>query len=309
MFIKEFASSLNLMGILSHSEDYGLSSLTRDYGIKYVSKIRRGKNGPFRMVNIPRIAGLPEEAIKILNEKGTYYGNGWYVLVENIDPGYVEFFTNLIEIPSVVIDSIITVEGVERIYFRAHETDRTRITDLVYKSNLAPESMFLERLDRNPGLVEIMKTFDSDIRLSYLEFKMKVPPAAMEVEKDPVISTFGNNWIREVKYLLDDNAHAVYYEKSKILRASPGIQEISREDNIYRMNYSNPVITFLVNEATSQNVGLMSLAQRMLGRDFYLSFIIPKMCMPRMNKIMASLMQKFPKWEVTVSMVRDIQES
>lgn len=309
MFIKEFASSLNLMGILSHSEDYGLSSLTREYGIKYVSKIRRGKSGPFRMVNVPRIAGMPEAAIKKLNDIGTYYGDGWYVLVEKIDPVYVKFFTNLIEIPSVVIDSIITVEGVERIYFRAHEKDRNKITDLVYKSNLAPESMYLERLDKNPGLVEIMKTFDSDIRLSYLEFKMKVPPAAMEVEKDPVISTFGNNWIREVKYLLDENAHAVYYEKSKILRASPGIQEISRDDNIYRMNYSNPVITYLVNEATSQNVGLMSLAQRMLGRDFHLSFIVPKMCMPRVNKIMSALMQKYPNWDITVTMVKDIHES
>ncbi len=309
MFIKEFASSLNLMGILSHSEDYGLAGLSRDFGTRYVSKIRRRKNDSFRMVNVPRVADMPDAEIKQLNEKGTYDGNGWYILDENIDQKYADFFKALIETPSVVIDSIITTDGVERIYFRAHETDRARIHDLVYRSNLTPESMFLEKLDRNPGLVEIMKTFDSDIRLSYLEFSMKVPPTAMEIEKDPVISTFGNNWIREVKYLLDENAHAVYYEKSKILRTNPNIKEISRADNIFRMSYSNPVITYLVDEATSQNVGLLNLAQKMLGRDFHLSFIVPKMCLARVNNIVSAMVQKFPNWEITVSIVKDIWES
>lgn len=309
MFIKEFASSLNLMGILSHSEEYALAGLSREFGTRYVSKIRRKKTGSFRMVNVPRVPDMAEREIELLNEKGSFDGNGWYILDENIDQKYADFFTALIEIPSVVIDSIITRDGVEKIYFRAHETDRSAIRDLVYKSNLAPESMFLEKLDRNPGLVEIMKTFDHDIRLSYLEFSMKVPPTAMEVEKDSVISTFGNNWIREVKYLLDENAYAIYYEKSKILRTNPSIKEISRSDNIFRMSYSNPIITYLVDEATSQNVGLMNLAQRMLGRDFFLSFIVPKMCLAKVNRIMSAVLQKYPKWDITVTLVKDIWES
>lgn len=309
MIIKEFASSLNIMGILSNSEDYGLASISREFGTKYASKIRRKDDGGFRVVNVPRVHGMQKEEIEQLNAKGTFDGNGWYILKENLDKNYFDFFIKLIETPSVVIDSIITKDGIERIYFRAHESDREKIRDLVYKNKKAPKSLFLEKLDKNPGLVEIMKSFDSDIKLSYMEFRMKVPPSAMNIEKDPVISTFGNNWVREMKYLYDDNAYAIYYEKSKILKTNTGITEISRNDNIFRMNYSNPIVTQLVNEATTENIGLMNLAQRMLGRDFYLSFITPKMCLSRMHGIVSDIMQNFTDWDITVSLVRDILDS
>lgn len=309
MFITEFASSLDLMGIFTHSVGDELGLLSAEYGTKFVSKIRRKKDGAFRIVNVPKNGSMTDQEIEALGKMGAYDGFGWHILDEKFDPEYLEFFNALISIPSVVIDSVITTGGVERIYFRAHETDRTKIRDLAYGGKPKPDSMFIEKLDWNPGLVEIMKKIDSEIPLSYLEFRMKVPPTAMEVEKDPVISTFGNNWIREVKYLMDENAYAIYYEKSKLLRANPNIIEISREENIFRMNYSNPVINSLVEQATSQNVGLLSLAQRMLGRDFYLSYIVPTMCLGRINSIMSDVINQYSNWEISLSSVKDLKSA
>ncbi len=306
MFIREFASSLNLMGVLSLPVDDDLGKLSAEYGTEFVSKIRRTRDGAFRMVNVPRVQGMDDREMEVLGDLGSFDGSGWYILDEKINHAYVEFFNHLIDIPSVVIDSALTTDGTERIFFRAHETDRSRMRDLVYGDRKMPENMYIEKLDFNPGLVETMKTIDSYVSLTYLEYSMKIPPKEMEVEKDPVISTFGNNWIREVKFLMDENANAVYYEKSKILRPNPNIKEISREDNIFRMAYSNPVINTLVEDSTSMKVALLNLSQKMLGRDFYLSFIVPTMCLHKINGIMRNVMKKYSNWGINISEITDI---
>lgn len=309
MFIKEFDLSLNITGIIARKAEDDLGHLSAKFGTKYVTKIRRKGGNSFRMVNVPSFREMPQEEVAALNKLGKKEGHGWFILDESIDPDYISFFNNLIDIPSVVIDSVLTTEGEEHIYFRAHENDRAKIRDLVYADSKSTKKFWIEKLDFSPGLLNIMKSIDRDIELSYLEFRMKIPPTEMTVEKDPVISTFGNNWFREMKYLMDENVFAIYYEKSKILRQNPNIIEISREDNIFRMNYSNPVINSLVEESTAENIGILNLAQRMLGRDFYLSYIIPKMCLPKMNNIISDLLKKYKKWEIMISQVADIRDS
>ena len=298
MFIKEFASSLTYMGILSRSEKGNLGDLSRKFGTTYISKFRKGSEGVFRLVNIPIDPEMNEEEQKALNSIGEYDGNGWYVLDNDLDENTSQFFTKLVDIPSVVIDAILTVDGIEHIIFRMHRSDLLRFRNLIYKEDGNSQSLFLESFEKNPGLIEIMSNVNEEVPVTYLEYQMKIPPKEMELEKDPVVSTFGNNWIREVKYLEEKSAHAIYYEKSKVLRPSPLLQEISSSDNVFLMTYSNPVINRLVSRATDLNIGIISLAQRMIGRDYLMSFIVPSMCLNRVHRIMSEIIKEYSEWDL-----------
>ena len=306
MIINEVNSLLNRICSISFRDGDKLVVLSGKHDFYGIAKLRVKDKSAFVITNIPKNQDLSESALndiralKLKETEESFLGK-WDVA----DPETVELFQSLISISSVVIDTVIVHGGKRTIIFRYHDTDQQKVSAIL----LAPKkfSMFqVNLMAENAALKHYRDFLPENFQLNYYELTMSVPPSSMDIKGDYVIATFGNNWYREVKYLLNDSIQAVYYEKSNLISRPKELTSISDRDRIYEMTFRNPLVSYVFDKTAERLVAILGMLHSMIGKNFTMGVIIPSCVANEFHGIIAELAGSFPDWKINLTHASEI---
>ena len=301
MLISEFGNRLDMQCIVSFTLDSEFGNVSRKYKLKSVAKVRRIGKKALMLVNTSHNEALPMDFSREMERLGAInYAGAWSMAIDVTDSFFMPFFTELIEIPSVVIDAVLIENDRCMFYFRFHENNRLNVGNTVMKNSSVLKGLSIPFFGKASDRVESIHQLSAEIPLHYVEIATKVPPQSLDIQKDRVITTFGNHWLREIKYLYDGNTHSVYYELDKLLSAGPDTVEISAKEKTYETTFQNPLIDYFFTQCTESYIALLGMGQKLSGRDFFFYTVIPSMNLERFTGIMFQSFSRFSTWNMSL---------
>ena len=308
MLISELANNLKNGCVVSFKLENDFGAISKKFGLRSVAKIRRVDSKGLMVINSVLRESLPLDFSREMEKIGAVnYHGSWSVAIDISSHNIMPFFTELITIPSVVVDAILIKDDRCYLYFRYHANNHNDVIGVLGKHSQTVTKLAVVSLGAMESRFELLKRLSQEVPLHYFEISTKVPPKSMDIMNDPVITTFGNNWMREIKYLHEGNTHSVYYEKGELLSKS-GTVEISKDEKIYETTFQNPLIDFYFKECTDSYIALLGMAQKLVGRDFVFSVIIPSMHVENFTSIIFNSFSKFSSWQMSLREVHSCLE-
>ncbi len=305
MIIKEISSILDRQCIFSFAASSRVEEFLLENGITSILRIRVTKDGGFAIFNFEN-EGLDEEEVhRALKEYDVQITSDSVMF--NMDlkgTAFLDAFRALNKVPSVIIDGVIFNGGYYYIYMRFHSVDE-HVVGSVLKEKMISFSRFAIRfLGKSSGLVSTFREISAAIPLKYVEIDTTVPPSFMKIANDPVLKNLGVSWIRELKYLLEDEIRAVYYDKTSLLRGKEDwINEISKEDRIYETAFSNPLVQYFINQASASAIVTLGVEQKLIGNTFSIATVVPEMVMPEFFNVLYNANKEFKDWKIDIHYV------
>lgn len=304
MLISELGNNLKMECAVSFKLENDFGAISKKYGLRSVAKIRRIDSKGLMVINSVIRESLPLDFSREMEKIGAVnYHGSWSVALDISSYNIMPFFTDLVTIPSVVVDAILIKEDRCFLYFRYHHNNHPDVNGVLAKYSQSLPKLAVVSLETADDRFALLKKLSQEVPLHYFEIKTKVPPKSMDIMNDPVITTFGNNWMREIKYLHEGNTRSVYYEKGELL-SHGGTVEISKEEKVYETTFQNPLIDFYFKECTDSYIALLGMAQKLVGRDFTFSVIIPTMHVENFTAIVFNSFSKFSSWQMSLHVVR-----
>lgn len=305
MIIKEINQMLDRQCIFSFSANTRLEHYLAENGLTAILRIRVTKDGGFAIVNIEN-DGLDED--ELLNNLSEYdpqvTSDAAMLRVELGGTPFLDGFRRLNKVPSVVIDGVIFNGGYYYIYFRFHSSDEKKVGEAIKSKMSAFERFSIRYLGSNAGIISTFREISSAVPLKYVEINGSVPPSAMKIANDPVLMNLGVSWTREMKYLLEDEIRAIYYDKSSLLqRKEDWINEISKEHRIYETAFSNPLIQYLINQSSLSTIVTMGMPQKLHGKTFSIATVVPEMVLPEFFRVVYNAISEFREWVLDIHYV------
>lgn len=310
MIIKEINQMLDRQCIISFTASTKIEQFLTENGLTAIVRIRVTKGGGYAVLNFEN-EGLDEE--QLLSELADYdvqvTQDAVMLTLDLSDSPFLEAFTTINRVPSVVIDGVIFNSGYYYIYFRFHSADENKVGKAV-KSKLITLNRFAVRfLGKSAGIIYTFREISAAVPLKYVEINTSIPPAAMKIANDPVLMNLGVSWTREMKYLLEDEVRAIYYDKTALLRGKEDwINEISGEHRIYETAFSNPLIQYLVTQASQAAIVTLGMPQKLHGKTFSIATVVPEMVLPDFFRVVYNAVKEFADWNLDISSV-DIFEN
>ncbi len=308
MLVRDANLLLNRFCVVSFRDSDTLLKLSLKHGFSGIAKIRMKADTAFIITNIPKDEHISSAAAKDLLDLGfTESTTGYRGTWDKSDQETVAFFREVISVPSVVIDAVIVESGFRVLLFRFHEVDAESVSALLTaKRSLADLSI---RYFGPNAQAAIFRHIQGHLGLKYYEISTSVPPEEMDLIGDPVIATFGSNWTREVKYLLNDDVQAVYHEKNAIIARSKMLREIYPEQKLYEMTFKNPLVTYIFSESTKAMISLLGMQHSMFGKEFRIGIVVPEAVDSDFMQIISSLVTTFKKWKPAISAVCSLESA
>ena len=307
MFIREVGKFLNMQCHISFRDGSELLKVSEDYSLDGICKLRVKGQSAYLITNLSKKSVPPEAAEKLKKIGFDETPNAFKITRDTLDPAFIKLFRELVKIPSVVIDAVFLHEGVRHLVFRFHDTDQETLSRLLLEKP-GLEEFEIRHLGRNVGLNYLLKVECSLVAL-YYEISATIPPSSMDITGDSVITTFGNNWYREVKYLLNEDIQAVYYERSNILNKASPLKEISSTDKIYEMTFQNPLVSHIFARTTDDKISLLGMQHRMVGREFLMGMLVPEIVAPDFQQVLSDVYAKYKEWNIVLSSAATLREA
>ena len=308
MIIEDIDKMLDMQCVISFSLSHPITDLSEEYGLTSVIKIRMRGDGGTAILNIPYYESeTPQEIIKVLKEHSLVEDReSMSAKIDLSGTRFLQSFRELIGVPSVVIDAMTLDSGIYSIIFRFHSNDSKKINKVIQGKFSAFDRFAVTYYGESPGLISTFEALSLQFPLKYVEITTSVPPRSMDIERDPVISTLGVSWERELKYLVEEEIRAVYYDKNAILRReTEWVNEISPEQRIYETSFSNPIMEFYIKESSKSSVVILGMPQKLEGKNFSFSAIVPEMSLHEFFSVITQSIDKFPEWDIMLSNVSD----
>lgn len=222
----------------------------------------------------------------------------------------IEAFQRINEVPSLVIDGAVIREGVYTVYLRYHRSDEENLWSALAGSYGRMPDFAVEKKVTTEGFLSSFEEICSAMPLTYYQLDCLVPPEYIDISHDPVITSLGVKWTREMKYLLEDNFRAVFYDDTNIIGGGEDwVSEISREERIYAASFSNPVVERLVNGITADRTVAMAMPpQRLYGRSFHLGTFVPDIVRPDFFRIVEGVSMELRTWSIRIGQAIPVPE-
>lgn len=310
MIVQEIDRILDRQCIISFSGSGELETFLTENGLTAIVRIRITRDGGFAVLNIDS-EGLDED--EVLREMKAYDAqvtqDAVMLTMDLKGSPFLEAFRTLNQVPSVVIDGVIFNSGYYYIYFRFHSSDEPKVGKAL-RSKVVGFGRFAVRfLGKSAGLIYTFREISAAIPLKYVEIIGSTPPSAMKIANDPVLMNLGVSWTREMKYLLEDEVRAIYYDKTALLRGKEDwINEISAEQRIYETAFSNPIIQYFVTQASQAAIVTLGMPQKLHGKTFTIATVVPEMVLPEFFRVVYEAAKEFADWNLDIHTV-DIFEN
>lgn len=305
MIIKEINQMLDRQCIFSFAVNTTLEQYLTENGLTAIMRIRVTKEGGFALVNIENDGFDEGELLDALADYDPQVtADAALLRLELGGTPFLEAFRALNKVPSVVIDGVIFNGGYYYIYFRFHSVDEKKVGTAMRGKIVNFDRFSVRYLGVNAGMISTFREISAAVPLKYIEITGKVPPSAMNIANDPVLTNLGVSWTREMKYLLEDEIRAIYYDKSSLLQGKEDwINEISREKKIYETAFSNPLIQYFINQSSLSSIVTMGMPQKLLGKTFSIATVVPEMVMPEFFRVVYSAASEFKDWDLDIHFV------
>lgn len=302
MIVEDINSQLDRQGIFSFVGTSRMERFLTENNLTAIVRMRVTKDGGFALINFER-EGLDDdqinEALKEYHPRITQ--DAVMLKVDDTGKEFIEGFKSLNAVPSVVIDAVIFNGGYYYLYFRFHSSDEAKVTTALRSRMVKFKRFAIRYLGRSTGLIATFSEISEVIPLKYVEINGSVPAKFMRIFDDPVLVNLGVSWTREMKYVLEDEIRAVYYDKSSLLRGKTDwINEISREGRIYETSFTNPIIQYLVNGASGEEIVTLGMPQKLDGKTFSIATVVPEMILPEFFKVIYDAIGEFENWELDI---------
>ncbi len=304
MLVSELGNRLGKQCVVSFNLDSEFGNISRKYKLTSIGKIRRIEKKGIILVNSPHNDSLPMDFSREMEKLGAVnYAGAWSMGLDITETAIMPFFTDLILIPSVVVDAVIIKGEKCHMYFRFHQNNHTEVNSIIMKHSSMMKGFTIPFFGDASNRVDSIHQLSSEIPLHYIEINTRVPPRSMDIQKDKVITVFGNNWMREIKYLIEGDTHSVYYEQGKLLTEGGETVEISKQEKIYETTFQNPLIDYYFTQCTDSYIALLGMGQKLQGKDFSFYIVIPSMNLERFTGIMLQSFSKFNTWQMSLQEV------
>ncbi len=306
MIIKDINNMLDRQGIFSFASDTKVEKYLTENNLTAIVRMRiRKDKGGFMILNFENDGIDEEEVLEQLKEFNPKISPDAVMLkLDTPEPAFLEGFRVLNKVPSVVIDAVVFNGGNYYLYFRFHSSDENSVTSAL-RSKMAGFKRFAIRyLGKSAGIIASFKELSLAVPLRYVEILASVPPKAMRIADDPVLVNLGVSWTREMKYVVEDEIRAVYYDKASLLRKKEDwINEISREHRIYETAFSNPVIQRVVSSTSENAIVTLGMPQRLQGKTFSFATVVPEIVLPEFFSVLYETVAEFKDWELDIHIV------
>lgn len=305
MIIKEISEILDRQCIFSFAASSRIEEFLLENGLTSIIRIRVTKEGGFAIFNFEN-EGLDEEEIqKALKDYDPQITSDSVMLTMDLKgTAFLDAFKALNKVPSVIIDGVLFNGGYYYIYMRFHSVDEHKVGDVLKEKMISFSRFAIRFLGKSSGLVSTFREISAAIPLKYVEIDTTVPPSFMKIVNDPVLRNLGVSWSRELKYLLEDEIRAVYYDKTALLRGKEDwINEISKEGRIYETAFSNPLVQYFINQASASAIVTLGVEQKLIGNTFSIATVVPEMVMPEFFNVLYNANKEFKEWKIDIHYV------
>ena len=305
MIIKEISGILDRQCIFSFAASSRIEEFLLENGITSILRIRVTREGGFAIFNFENEGIDEEELHKTLKDYDPQVTSDSVMLTMDLKgTAFLDAFKSLNKVPSVVIDGVLFNGGYYYIYMRFHSVDERKVGDVLKKEMIDFSRFAIRFLGKSSGLLSTFREISAAIPLKYVEIDTSVPPSFMKIANDPVLKNLGVSWIRELKYLLEDEIRAVYYDKTALLRGKEEwINEISHEDRIYETAFSNPLVQYFINQASASAIVTLGVEQKLIGNTFSIATVVPEMVMPEFFNVVYNASKEFKDWKIDIHYV------
>lgn len=310
MLINEINKMLDKQCVLSFSLEHPLTQLSETYGLTAIIKIRMHGEGGVMIVNMPYKESYDKDIVSTLKGYDAIIeGDALSARIDISNLPFIHSFRNLINIPSVVIDGVILDKGMFYLYFRYHHNNHRHVSKLLLSEGGSYTDFAVRYLGESQGILSAIQEIDKQIPLYYVEISSRVPSKSIDIMRDHVLITFGISWDREVKYVIEDEIHAVYYDQNAVLKkGNEWATEISPSERIYETTFYNPVIEYYIKESSKSSIVTLGMPQKLFGNRFSFSAIIPSMHLTQFFPVIFRSFEKFPEWEMVMDNVSEVSE-
>lgn len=305
MIIKEISGILDRQCIFSFAASSRIEEFLLENGLTSILRIRVTKDGGFAIFNFEN-EGLDEEEIhRALKDYDPQITQDSVMLTMDLKgTAFLDAFKSLNKVPSAIVDGVLFNGGYYYIYMRFHSVDERKVGEVLKAEMLGFSRFAIRFLGKSSGLVSTFREISAAIPLKYVEIDTSVPPSFMKIANDPVLKNLGVSWIRELKYLLEDEIRAVYYDKTALLRGKEDwINEISKEDRIYETAFSNPLVQYFINQASAGAIVTLGVEQKLIGNTFSIATVVPEMVMPEFFNVIYNASKEFKDWKIDIHYV------
>lgn len=305
MILDEINNMLDRQCIFSFSVNSSIEEFLAANGLTAIIRIRVTKDGGYAVYNFENDGFDEEELLKNLSEFDPQVTEDAVMFKVDLKGSeFLDAFKTLNKVPSVVIDSVIYNGGSYFIYFRFHSNDEKKVGTAL-KSGMVKFKRFAVRfLGKSSGIISTYREISSAIPLKYVEIRSSVPPSVMSITKDAVLKNLGVSWCREMKYLLEDEVRAVYYDKTALLRGREDwLNEISASQRIYETSFSNRLIQHLVTQNSQAAIVTLGMPQRLHGKTFSIATVVPEMVLPEFFSVVMGAIEEFKDWNLDIHYV------
>ena len=308
MIIEEINKRLDRQVVFSFSYDSPALKFSREHGIDMIVRIRITKTGGYAIMNMENGYTVDEEDFKELDKYEFKHTDDAIMLKGDLTgTRFLKAFMELNQIPSVVVDGIVVHDGYSYVYLRFHSNDQSKVSAVLKNSFMGFERYATQYLGPSTGVIDSFREISDITPLKYVEIGGSVPPSIMNITNDPVIKTLGVSWTREMKYLLGEEIRAIYYDENSLLQEGSFVTKISNSQRIYETSFSNPLIEFFVKQSSENFTITMGMPQKLHGKDFTFSTVVPQIVLPDFFDTVREAMKKFSEWDLDVKAVRDIE--
>ncbi len=311
MIINEIDEKLDMRGKLSFSLDNPFAKVSKELSLISLARMRRKKEGKILIVNSLLSPGFEQDSFaeKLKPFDSKLEGQSLSTILDVSGSACFNFLWSLIEIPSAIIDGILLRGERVIVYFRFHRSDHSKISSLISTHSETLPDLSVDEFKRGSGLKDHLHEISKEVPIYYFEIGSEVPPSSMDIRNDPVITTFGNYWTRETKYLVGDQFHAVYYEKQKIINHDAKLTDISPQENMFEMIFSNPLMKYYFDEATDRSISFLGVGHRLSGRRFSFYLIVPGMHLSNFTKLVFASFKKFKDWKLLLDFATPLDQA
>jgi hypothetical protein len=308
MLIKDIDTLLDRQCVISFETDSELSKLLSKHQVTAIVRIRITKSGGFAIYNFENSEDFSKSEMETLSKYRIKTTREAVMLHSDLTgKKFIEAFRNLNNVSSTVIDALFFVNSTYYMYFRYHHNNEADVTSAIREHFIDFKRFSVRYIGQSPGIVATFSEISQYVPLKYIEISSSVPPSFIDINSDPVIVNLGVNWYRELKFLLEDETRGVFYDNTSLLKGeSEWVNEISPSQKIYETSFMNPIVKFIIDESSKEQVVSLGMPQKLAGKNFYISTCVPDITLPEFFKVFYDATEKFKDWKLDINLVDTI---
>ncbi len=186
----------------------------------------------------------------------------------------LEVIKRLTEIPSFIVNRSDMSEGFLNVYARFHSSHMSEVSNLLAQYAADYENSRINWLGPSMGITNIISLIDSEYPLSLITYR--VPLSA----EDSVLAGIAKekNVIAEVKESGNSSGSisAVLYSDHVISESVEGVQAISSDDRLYKVEVSNEFYRMVRDKANEQHIMRTRYFIKPNGNDIEVNVFLPR---------------------------------